>query len=99
SDLGAREQAPAGVVGQVKRLEPQLELSHPFSAEDDARARLPTLRAIVAADRHNLGHLRDFRIAPTVRGWRFSRWRSRPPATASPAAPTCCRPGRRTGRT
>ena len=37
-----------------------------FTAED-AQAQLPTLRAIVTADLHNLVYLRDFRIVPGVR--------------------------------
>jgi hypothetical protein len=36
-----------------------------FSAED-AAAELPTLRAIVAADLHNLVFQRDFRIVPAI---------------------------------
>lgn len=33
---------------------------------DDAQAQLPTLRAIVTADLHNLVYLRDFRIIPVL---------------------------------
>jgi hypothetical protein len=35
---------------------------------DDAQAQLPTLRAIVTADLHNLVYQRDFRIVPVIRG-------------------------------
>jgi hypothetical protein len=35
---------------------------------DEARAQLPTLRAIAAADLHNLVYQRDFRLVPAIAG-------------------------------